>query len=107
MTSEPNNDESQAAALSVGTMNGGICDENPDVFSIDLTGSWTVTLDFQHAQADLDLYLLGPEGLMGEPLQASNSENDQESITAEGPGTIVIISYNRKSTLYTLTLTEN
>ena len=105
--SEPNNTEDDAGALMPGVMDGGICDENPDFFFIDVQGSWTARLDFLHSQADLDLYLLGPAGLEGEPIASSAGEEDVEEITGQGPGMIVVISYNRKSTLYSLTLTEN
>jgi hypothetical protein len=105
--SEPNNTEDQAGLIMVGTMDAGICDENPDLFNVDIEGSWTVRIDFLHSQSDLDLYLLGPGGIEDMPAMASNGQEDFEEITGEGPGTLLVLSYNRQSTLYSLTLSEN
>jgi len=38
-------------------------------------------------------------------LQGSNGESDSETLSGEGPATLVVVSYTRTSTLYTINLT--
>ena len=56
-SSEPNDVASQAAPLTVGSIDGGICDGMPDFFRVDVQGPWRVTLDFQHSVGDLDIHV--------------------------------------------------
>lgn len=108
--SEPNNLLAEAGALSPGTINGGICDFQPDFYSIDVAGEWQLDLSFQHSTGDLDVYVWDPstnEMLRqnGQPV-GSDSVDDNESFTYSGPATVRVFGYQRATCPYSITLTE-
>jgi len=103
--SEPNDSFETAGLLEEGMSSAGICTAAPDFFKIETEGSWELTINFQHSEADLDLYQLNPANPEGEPLQGSNGETNSESLTGEGPATLVVVSFTRTSALYTINLT--
>ena len=61
VSSEPNNDPETAAPLEVGTLQGGICDAEPDYFQINVTGRMATQLAFANAVGDLDMVLWDAE----------------------------------------------
>ncbi|MCK6570307.1 hypothetical protein L6V77_04260 [Myxococcota bacterium] len=108
---EPNDTVVQATPLAAGVeVSGGICDGAPDYFQIDLPGAWRVDLTFSHAAGDLDLYqwdaarndvAYGPNG---RPL-GSDSADDDERFSGQGPATLQIIGYEGARAPYRLRLT--
>lgn len=105
--SEPNDTPMTAGALTEGINHGGICTPEPDFYFIDTEGSWEVILDFNHDEADLDLYQINPNLPLEDqmPIQSSAGETNQESLMGVGPATIMVNSYSVTSTLYTIELT--
>lgn len=108
---ESNDTIATATALSAGvTVDGGICTEAPDFFTIDLAGNWQIDLAFSAAEGDLDVYVMDeatgePLVVGGEPV-GSDGTTDNESFTHSGPATIVVVGFQGASTTYTLTLTD-
>lgn len=105
--SEPNDTPEQAAPLSPGSVEGGLCNPEPDFFRVTHTGGWTVRLDFDQSVGDLDLAILDAEGI--EVLTVSNQStttNSYEELEWSGPAVIQIFGYNGASGAYTLTYTE-
>ena len=101
--SEPNDTIEMPGLLTEGVSNAGVCNENPDFFRIETEGEWTLTIEFNHNQSDLDLYQVD-EANPDEALQASNGTTNTETLSGTGPATLVVVSYTRTSTLYTITL---
>ena len=102
--SEPNDTAETAGVLMEGMSSAGICTPEPDFYQIETEGAWTVTINFSHSEADLDLYQVNPNA-PDMVLQGSNGESDSETLSGEGPATLVVISYTGTSTLYTINLT--
>ena len=108
---EPNDTIPTATALVAGaTVDGGICTEAPDFFTIDLAGAWQIDLAFSSAEGDLDVYVMNeatgePLVVNGEPV-GSDGTTDAESFTHSGPATIVVVGFQGASTTYTLALTD-
>ena len=109
---EPDNTPEEATPLEPGTIAGGICDPNPDFYTIDLAGDWRLDLEFSHDEADLDVYAWDVEGeqpLLQEdgmtPI-GSYSTDSSESFEHSGPTTIIIVGYQGARAPYSLTLTE-
>jgi len=108
---EPNNRPTQAGLITASNFSGGICEEEPDFYRINITGGWRIDLTFTHQAGDLDLYVWNETtnkvqrdssgGKMG-----SNSATNNESYSGSGPTTIMIHGYRYASTSYTLNLTE-
>ena len=108
---EPNDVPEQASVLEPGTVvTGGICNEAPDFYQVDIDGAWRVDLAFSHAVGDLDVYVVDPS--TGEPLKngtqrvGSESSTDDESFEHEGPATLMVVGFQNASAPYTLTLSE-
>jgi len=108
---EPNDVIASATPLAAGApVDGGICTEAPDFFTIDLAGDWRVDLAFSAAQADLDVYVMDlatgePLVVAGEPV-GSDGTTGLETFTHSGPATIVVVGFQGSSTTYALTLTD-
>lgn len=96
---EPNDDLGSATPLS-GTINGGLCNGNPDYFQVNATGSWTVNLSFSHAQGDLDLYVIDGSSRV----VSSDSATDNESVSYTGPAIVEILGYRGATAPYQITL---
>lgn len=104
---EPNDLPAQATPLSVGTLQGGVCDESGDVYAIDEAGGWTFKVDFQHAVGDLDLAVWDPD--TNEPLRVngdiigSAGATGTEVFSHTGPALVKVFGFRRASAPYTLT----
>jgi hypothetical protein len=101
--SEPNDTVGEAAPLSMGTSMGGICAEGPDIYRVETSGSWTMRIDFSHAESDLDLFQIDEADQI---IQRSDSTDDFEILSGSGPAYFAIMSFNRASTTYMITLSE-
>lgn len=105
---EPNNTADQASTISAGTISGGVCDGQPDFFEIDQEGAYDVLLEFAHSDADLDMAIwpAGADPDNDQPAGVSDSTNNAEMLSAEGPSLLVVYSYSPAfSAKYTLTVT--
>jgi hypothetical protein len=108
---EPNDTTEDASVIPVGTFEGGICERGPDFYRIRLTGAWRATLDFTHADGDLDMFLWDKNNdtfLLdgnGERVGSAGT-GDQEVVDFEGTTFLMIYGYNGASSAYTLTLEE-
>lgn len=106
---EPNDTSFRATRLDLGETSGGICTAAPDFYRISQSGRWRLSLNFIHAEGDLDLYLWDKDlnelktDADGIPL-GSWTENDMEVIESEGNAIVMIMSYQRASNTYTLNL---
>jgi len=106
---EPNNSAAQATALTVGTIDAGVCDGYPDFFHISEQGPWRLSLEFQHDVGDLDVAVWdantgGPaRGSTGE-IVGSYSQDDNESFEHSGPALVRISGFQYASAPYRLTL---
>jgi len=105
---EPNNDPDAATAIGPGTYHGGICDEEPDFYQVDIEGDWRFTVEFSHATGDLDVFawdvgldqpLGGPGGPVG-----SQSSDDDETFTHSGPALVRVYGYQGASAPYDIIL---
>jgi len=100
-----------AHPLDVGALFGGICEDGPDFFSIDVAGEWTLELAFEHAVGDLDLFVWNP--VLDEPLLVdgqivgSTGTDDVETIRHAGPAVVAVVPFRHASARYKLTLTEH
>jgi hypothetical protein len=107
---EPNDTVEQAAAIEPGTFSGGICDFNPDFYSVSIEGDWQLDLTFSHAIGDLDVYVwdvANDQPVMdGENPVGSDSTDDNESFQYSGPAIVFIYGYRGAQAPYELTLTE-
>jgi len=111
-SSEPNDTAASAAPLSPGVHEGGICADGPDLYQIDLTGTWTVKLEFEQSVGDLDVYVWDTSVEPPQPAQqnghviGSATSTSPETFTHTGPAVIAVVPYQHASAPYTLTLTE-
>lgn len=108
---EPNNQVDEAGVISeASTVEGGVCDSQPDFYQIDIEGAWRAELEFSHALGDLDMYVWdleaqGPlQGDDGRPI-GSDSTTDDESFEYEGRQTLFIYGFRGATAPYTLTIT--
>lgn len=105
---EPNNSPDMPAVIGPGTIEGGICDEHPDFYLIDIAGPWRLSLDFSHALGNLDVYAWDGPG--DAPLRVENrvigsyGVEDGESIEHAGPTLVRIGGFRYESAPYVLTV---
>jgi hypothetical protein len=109
--SEPNDTPEQAVAAAPGTYEGGICKDKPDLYQVDLAGTWEMRLSFDNEVGDLDLYLWDPvtnDILFTEDGQiiASTGSTNEEVLEFTGPALVGVKGFRHASAGYTLTLTE-
>ncbi|MGK0361772.1 MAG: hypothetical protein ACI9U2_004090 [Bradymonadia bacterium] len=107
---EPNDVAASATPLlPMGSVRGGICNENPDFFRIEEAGDWKLTLNFSHATGDLDVYVWDVEedapftDAEGNPIGAATL-SDNEAFEWSGPAIIRIAGHDFASAGYLLTL---
>jgi hypothetical protein len=77
---EPNETIQTAEPITAGTFNGAICDNtDKDFFRVQLTraGAINATLDFASNEADLDMFLLRPDGT---PIDSAVSSSSPERV---------------------------
>ena len=110
---EPNNSVDEAGTLTPGeTVDGGVCDSQPDFYNIDVDGPWTVNLEFSTATGDLDVYVWDVDRqapLRGEDGSAVGAESttDDETFSHEGPATIMVYGFRGATAPYSLTVTAD
>ena len=111
---EPNDEPNQAATIEAGGFDGGICDNRPDFYLIDIRGDWQLDLEFSHGMGDLDVYVFDPDAgeqgdvvtdINGNPI-GSYGTDDDESFQHRGEEMVIVVGYNGATAPYTLTLTE-
>ena len=100
---EPNQNFAQATPITPGTLNGTICDD--DYFALSAAvGALTVSLDFTHAQGDLDLFVYDSSQTM---VRNSQSLADHESVffivPTAGTYYIKVVGYSGAQNTYSLT----
>lgn len=107
---EPNNTSAQATPLAaMGSVRGGICDENADFFEISEEGDWRLTLNFSHVTGDLDVYVWDVDedkplvDADGNPV-GSATLSDNETFEWSGPAIVRIAGHDFASAGYLLTL---
>jgi len=105
---EPNNTPDTPAVIGAGTIEGGVCDEHPDFYLIDIDGPWRLSLDFTHAVGNLDVYAW--DGAGDAPLRVNSqvvgsySTGDGESLEHVGPTLVRIGGFRYESAPYVLTV---
>lgn len=103
-SSEPNNTPAEAATLALGDLViGGICDGEPDYFSISTDAQWRIDLLFDHATGDLDVEALDQNG---ERIGLSESATDDERIEGTGPALLRVYGWEGAQAPYRLRFTS-
>jgi hypothetical protein len=99
---EPNNKLAEAPVLSATTsFSAGICDQNPDIYYIDVAGAWTFSAEFTHSVGDLDIHVVDAEG---NSLSESWSATNDEEVSHSGPAFVAVIGYDGSSAPYSVSL---
>lgn len=96
---EPN--ESRSYRLGRGSIQGRLCDRDLDYFYVDIQGPWTAVMDFQHSVGDLELWAYDANG---RPTQQSKTPSNQERVSGNGPGYVLVYGYEGATGPYTLNL---
>lgn len=108
--SEPNDVPAQAASLAVGTHHAGICTDAPDLYQIDVQGTWRVDVEFDEVIGDLDVYVWDAErnepALIDGGLVGSSNGTGLETFEHTGPAMIGVVGFRSASAPYSITLTE-
>ena len=107
-----NNDVPVATPVTPGTYADlTICDRDVDVFSVPVEAmqSVTVSIDFENAVGDLDLFMALPGDGDEFPYQSANGNLDQERVTEPcvpegGMANVVVTGYQDARNRYTLTI---
>ena len=97
-------DRAGAVTLEPGVYEGlRICEDERDWFTVYVSGQVEVSIDFRHAEGDLDL---GVYDASGQTLASSASTTDRESVTVEADSQIFIevFGYLGAAADYTLTI---
>ncbi len=107
---EPNDDPYAPARIGAGTFRGGVCGSDLDFYQVDLQGRWQLDLEFSHRTGDIDTYVWDPA--TNAPLLdaqgnkvGSDSGDDNESFTHQGPAVVAVYGYRMATAPYTLTVT--
>ncbi|MCO5168237.1 MAG: pre-peptidase C-terminal domain-containing protein [Planctomycetes bacterium] len=102
---EPNNTAATAARIAPGVYRDLVCNDD-DWFSVVLTspGSLSVTIDFRHAEGDLDLHVDGPSGRVGRSESTSDRERVEVASVPAGTYLIRVFGYQGARARYTLTV---
>jgi V8-like Glu-specific endopeptidase len=96
---EPN--ESKSYRLNRGTIQGTLCERDLDFFYVDVQGAWTVTMDFQHRAGDLELWAYDANG---RPSLQSKTATNQERVSGNGPGYVLVYGFEGATGSYSLNL---
>lgn len=108
---EPNDDVAGADAspITAGSYTGGICAAGPDIYKIDIAGSWTMTLTYDQNVGDIDMFVLDPAS--GNPMKddagndiVSQDTTGTETLTYTGPAYMAVYGYGGASAPYSFTL---
>lgn len=100
--SEPNDTPEQATEIEAGEYQGGICTAEPDIYRVNIDGPWRATVDFSHAQGDIDVAVFRLGSTQADV--SSNSNSDQEVVEFSGPANLMLFGYGGASATYTLTV---
>lgn len=108
--SEPNDTADQAAEIGAETIEGGICDDQPDFYRVTIDGPWTASLTVQaagQARSDLDIMAWDEESdrvLRDEDGAKIGSEGDSriETFDHEGPALVRVYGFDGGTSAYTL-----
>lgn len=105
---EPNNTPDAPSVIGPGTIEGGVCDEHPDFYLVDIDGPWRLTLDFTHAVGNLDVYAWDAEGdaplRVDQRVIGSYGTVDGEAVEHAGPTLVRIGGFRYESAPYVLTV---
>ena len=106
---EPNDTPAQATPLALGdAVTGGVCDAVGDFYQVSEPGAWKLDLDFDAAQADLDVYVW--DAGTNEPLRVNGNIIGSEGTTGhegfqhQGPALVKVLGFRQASTKYALAL---
>ena len=106
---EPNNTREQAGAIGPGdSFDGGLCTAGPDYYRIEHDGPWRVTVEFSHAEGDIDLFVWHP--IREEPVSrdgrqvSAESSDDNEVLEYAGPALLRVQGFQGASATYRLTV---
>lgn len=104
-----NVDRSRAAVVSAGTFGDlQVCGGGSDWFEVQATGEVTATVEFVHANGDLDVKLYDANGTA---IDSSNTVSDKEVVQGADPTGgkvyIEVYGYNGAENTYTLTVAVN
>ena len=93
-----------------GTFRGGVCGTDLDYYYVDVQGQWRLDLQFRHGTGDIDTYVWDPETnapmVRGGQKVGSDSGNDNESFTHNGPALVVVYGFRMATSPYELTVTR-
>lgn len=105
---EPNNTPDTPARIGPGTIEGGVCDEHPDFYLVDIDGPWRLSLDFTHAVGNLDVYAWDATGdaplRVDQVVVGSYGTTDGEILEHAGPTLVRIGGFRYESAPYVLTV---
>ena len=105
---EPNNTPAEASVIEPGSFDGGLCTEGPDFFRIAIDGRWRLSLEFIHAEGDLDVHVWDEEAdgplVIDGVVVGSETSDDNESFEHAGPALVRVLGYQGASTIYRLNL---
>jgi hypothetical protein len=112
--SEPNDTIAEAALLEPGTHTGGICNQSPDYYRINLAGEWRLELQYSSDVGDLDVCVWDEEiddlyidwsGNIYCGFTNEQSEEGKEIVEFTDSALIHIEGYHLASAPYQITLT--
>ena len=107
---EPNDSVYEPATIGPGTFRGGVCGTDLDYYYVDVQGRWRLDLQFRHGTGDIDTYVWDPETnaplVRGGQKVGSDSGNDNESFTHDGPALVVVYGFRLATSPYELTVTR-
>jgi len=106
---EPNDDATTATPVGIGSFTGGICSAEPDIYSITEAGAWTLTLTYDQAAGDLDMFVLDVANNRPVKDDAGNDLISQETTGTEalsftGPAYVAVYGYSSASAPYEFTI---
>lgn len=109
--SEPNDDAASADAnpIGIGSYTGGICANAPDIYSITEAGPWTMTLTYDQAVGDIDMFVLdvANDRPMKDDTGAdiiSDKTTGTETLSYTGPAYVAVYGYGGASAEYSFTI---
>lgn len=109
-SSEPNDLPGEAVQAAAGIYDGGICNDFPDLYQIEIDGTWELELEFDATVGDLDVLVW--DANTNQPLVVdgqvigSTGATGVEKFAHAGRAMVGVHGYNHASAPYTLTITE-
>lgn len=107
---EPNDTAADAISISAGTVDGAICDGQPDFYRVDVAGPWTATLTISaHGQERTDLDIMVWNEATDSVLRddggakiGSETDGRIETFDYEGPALVRVYGFDGSTSPYTL-----